>query len=95
MRINSMGILDKAKELGDKVNESIATFSSDEVIANAVIKAVGKQENINEILKQKGSNYRVSDIEQGMGIPPTVTFGVRRIKEASNEIINKSISDTI
>jgi hypothetical protein len=95
MRVNSMGILDKAKELGDKVNESIATFSSDEVIANTVIKAVGKQEKINEILKQKGSNYRVSDIELGMGIPPTVTFGVRRVKEDSNEIINKSISDTI
>jgi hypothetical protein len=90
MRVNSMGILDKAKELGDKVNESIATFSSDEVIANTVIKAVGKQENINEILKQKGSNYRVADIELGMGIPPTVTFGVRRVKEASGEIINKS-----
>lgn len=85
-----MGILDKAKELGNKVNESVATFSSDEVIANAVIKAVKKQENINEILKQKGSNYRVADIELGMGIPPTVTFGVRRVKEESTEIINKS-----
>ena len=85
-----MGILDKAKELSDKVNESVATFSSDEVIANTVIKAVKKQENINEILKQKGSNYRVADIELGMGIPPTVTFGVRRIKESSNEIANKS-----
>jgi len=90
-----MGILDKAKELGDKVNESIATFSSDEVIANTVIKAVEKQEKINEILKQKGSNYRVADIELGMGIPPTVTFGVRRVKEENDEIINKSISDTI
>ena len=90
MRVNSMGILDKAKELGDKVNESVATFSSDEVIANTVIKAVKKQENINEILKQKGSNYRVADIELGMGIPPSVTFGVRRVKEASGEIINKS-----
>lgn len=85
-----MGILDKAKELGDKVNESVATFSSDEVIANTVIKAVKKQENINEILKQKGSNYRVADIELGMGIPPSVTFGVRRVKETSGEIINKS-----
>ena len=81
-----MGILDKARELGDKVNESDATFSSDEVIANTVIKAVKKQENINEILKQKGSNYRVADIELGMGIPPSVTFGVRRVKEASGEI---------
>ncbi len=85
-----MGILDKAKELGDKVTESVAAFSSDEVIANTVIKAVKKQENINEILKQKGSNYRVADIELGMGIPPTVTFGVRRVKEVSDAIINKS-----
>jgi hypothetical protein len=90
MRVNSMGILDKAKELGDKVNEAVAAFSSDEVIANTVIKAVRKQENINEILKQKGSNYRVADIELGMGIPPTVTFGVRRVKEVSDAIINKS-----
>ena len=85
-----MGILDKAKELSDKVNESVATFSSDEVIANTVIKAVKKQENINDILRQKGSNYRVADIELGMGIPPTVTFGVRRVKERNDELINKS-----
>ena len=90
MRVNLMGILDKAKELGGKVNESIATFSSDEVIANTVIKAVGKQEKINEILRRKGSNYRVTDIELGMGIPPTVTFGVRRVKEASGEMISES-----
>jgi hypothetical protein len=90
MRVNSMGILDKAKELSDKVTESVVAFSSDEVIANTVIKAVKKQENINEILKQKGSNYRVADIELGMGIPPTVTFCVRRVKEVSDAIINKS-----
>ncbi len=85
-----MGILDKAKELSGKVTESVAAFSSDEVIANTVIKAVKKQENINEILKLKGSNYRVADIELGMGIPPTVTFCVRRVKEVSYAIINKS-----
>jgi len=85
-----MRISDKAKEFGEKVNESVAAFSSDEVIADTVIKAVKKQENINKILKQKGSNYRVADVELGMGIPPTVTFGVRRIKEVSDAIINKS-----
>ena len=58
-----MGILDKAKELGDKVNETVATFSSDEVIANTVIKAVEKQEKVNELLKAKGCNYRVADID--------------------------------
>ena len=78
-----MGLLDKAKSLGDKVNESVTAFSSDEVIANTIIKAVEKQEKVNAILKQNGCNYRVSDIDLGMGIPPSVTFGVRRIDEPS------------
>jgi len=76
-----MGILDQAKKLGDKVSESVTTFSSDEVIANTIIKAVDKQEKVNALLQQKGSNYRVSDIELGMGIPPSVSFGVRRLSE--------------
>ena len=84
-----MGILDKAKELGDKVNETVATFSSDEVIANTVIKAVDKQEKVNELLKTRGCNYRVADIELGMGIPPTVTFGVRRVEELLDEGVDE------
>lgn len=78
-----MGILDKVKELGDKVSESVTAFSSDEVIANTIIKAVDKQEKVNALLQAKGAIYRVSDIELGMGIPPTVTFGVRRISEGT------------
>ena len=80
-----MGILDKAKQLGEKVNDSVTSFSSDEVIANTVIKAVEKQEKINAILKAKGSNYRLADIDLGMSIPPSVTFGVRRIDESNSE----------
>ena len=82
-----MSILDKAKKLSDKVAESVTDFSSDEVIANTIVKAVDKQEKVNAILKDKGSNYRIGDIDLGMGIPPTVTFGVRRINENANEII--------
>lgn len=84
-----MGLLDKAKELGDKVNESVTAFSSDEVIANTIIKAVEKQEKVNAILKANGCNYRVSDIDLGMGIPPSVTFGVRRVEEVSTPALNK------
>ena len=85
-----MGILDKAKELGDKVNESVSSFSSDEVIANTVIKAVEKQEKVNAILKAKGSNYRLADIDLGMSIPPSVTFGVRRIDDEKGESSSNS-----
>ena len=80
-----MGILDKAKELSDKVSNTVTSFSSDEAIANTIIKAVEKQEKVNEILQAKGCNYRVSDIDLGMGVPPSVTFGVRRITDENAE----------
>ena len=81
-----MSILDKAKNLSNKVTDSVNEFSSDEVLANTIIKAVKKQEKINIILKEKGSNYRVSDINLEMGISPTVSFSVKRIDEM-NEIL--------
>ena len=80
-----MGILDKAKKLSDQVSESVTSFSSDAVIANTIIKAVEKHERVNALLQEKGANYRVSDIELGMGIPPTVSFGVRRLDESDDK----------
>ena len=80
-----MGILDKAKKISDQVSESVTSFSSDAVIANTIIKAVEKQERVNALLQEKGANYRVSDIELGMGIPPTVSFGVRRLDESNDK----------
>ena len=88
-----MGILDRAKELTEKVTESVTEFSSDEIIANAIIKAVEKQEKVNAILKQKGSNYRVSNIDLEMGIPPTISFGVRRVHEKVETPSENSIID--
>ena len=81
-----MGILDKAKNLSNKVTDSVNEFSSDEVLANTIIKSVKKQERINILLKEKGSNYRVSDINLEIGISPTVSFSVKRIDE-TNEIL--------
>lgn len=88
-----MGLLDKAKQLGDKVNESITTFSSDEVIASTVMKAVEKQEKINAILRERGCNYRIGGIELGMGIPPSVTFGVQRIDDKNEPTSSVSEAD--
>jgi len=80
-----MSILDKAKGIAGKVVETVTEFSSDEIIANTIIKAVEKQEKINSILKSRGANYRVSGIDLQMGIPPVVVFGVRRIDDVSIE----------
>jgi len=80
-----MSFLDKAKELSNKVAEKTVEFSSDEVIADTIIKATDKQEKVNAILRTRGSNYRVSSINLTMGIPPGVSFGIRRVKEDSDD----------
>ena len=78
-----MSIFDKAKEISSKVVDKTTEFSSDELIANTIIKAVEKQEKVNKILEEKGSNYRVNDIDLQMGIPPTVVFGIRKVSRDS------------
>lgn len=80
-----MSLLDKAKELSNKVAEKTVEFSSDEVIADTIIKAVDKQEKVNVILKQRGSNYRVSSLNLSMSIPPAVSFGIRRVDDVGDE----------
>jgi len=80
-----MSIFDKAKEITDSITEKAVQFSSDELIADTIIKAVEKQEKVNAILQEKGANYRVNDIDLQMGIPPTVTFGIRKIHDEALE----------
>lgn len=79
-----LSILDKAKELSSKAVEKAVEFSSDELIADTIIKAVEKQEKVNALLEKKGAAYRVNDIDLEMGVPPTVVFGIRRIAEKKN-----------
>ena len=76
-----MSIFDKAKKLTDKVTEKAIEFSSDDLIADTIMKAVEKQESVNAVLKKRGASYLVSDIDLQIGIPPTVTFGIRRISD--------------
>jgi len=75
-----MSLLGKAKDITAKVAEKAVEFSSDELIADTIIKAVEKQEKVNEVLEKKGSSYRINDIDLQMGIPPTVVFGIRRVE---------------
>lgn len=82
-----MSIFDKAKELSERVTEKSNDFSSDEAIANMIIKAVNKQEKVNAILEKKEANYRICDIDLSMSIPPAIIFGIRRLddKKRSSE----------
>ena len=90
-----MGILDKAKELSSRVADKTVEFSSDEVIASTIIKAVDKQEKVNAILKARGSNYRISSLNLGMGIPPSVNFGIRRLSENREQENNTQVTTVV
>ncbi len=78
-----MALFDKAKELSGRVMDKTVEFSSDELIADTIILSMKKQEKVNAILKQRGSNYRVAGVDLEMGVPPKMIFGVRRISEES------------
>ncbi len=80
-----MSLFNKAKQISNKVVDKAVDFSSDELIADTIIKAVKKQEKVNAILQEKNSNYRVSELDLQMGIPPTVVFGIRRVSSEDKD----------
>ena len=60
-------------------------FSSDDLIADTIIKAVAKQEGVNAVLKSRGVSYRVGDIDIQMGIPPA----------GQNHLVKENLSQSL
>ena len=80
-----MGILDRAKKITDKVKGGSFKLISDELLADIVMMSAAKQETVNEVLKTRGSDYRVGKVEIEMGIPPSIIFGISRCPEPKPE----------
>ena len=78
-------LLSKAKKMAGKVKDKSLGLIGDETLAEMIMVAVSKQEDVNKVLKEKGSNYRISEIEIEMGIPPKLIFGIRRKLENEEE----------
>ena len=78
----------KAKEAASKVGEKSIELISDRRLADLVMLAASKQESVNEVLRERGSNYRVADIDIEMGLPPSVTFGIRRTGEDADPVVD-------
>jgi hypothetical protein len=53
-------------------------------LADLVIRATALQEKTNESLRQKGSLYRVSELQISASIPPGISFSISRIDEAEH-----------
>lgn len=73
-----MGLLDKAKQSVEKARDISLDLVNDENLANMIIVACAKQDNVNEALKAKGSVYRIHGVDLEMGIPPKVVYAIRK-----------------
>ena len=73
-----MSLINKAKEVSGQAVEKVNELAGDDLIANTIIRMVEKQERINEILSEKGLNYRISGIEVENSLPPKAVFTVTR-----------------
>jgi hypothetical protein len=73
-----MGFFDKAKESVEKAKDISLDLVSDENLANMIMVACTKQDNVNEALQTKGSMYRIHGIDLEMGIPPKIIYSIRR-----------------
>ena len=85
-----MSIIDKAREISEQAVEKAGDLAGDDLMANAIERAVKKQDRVNEILKEKGIDYRISGIEVENSIPPKVSFSVTQetqtnVKEQNDE----------
>jgi hypothetical protein len=52
------------------------------ILADVVVKATSLQEKANLSLKERGSVYRISQIQIGAAIPPSIQFTIARVDEA-------------
>ena len=74
-----MSIIDQAKEVASSVADKASDkVLGDDLIADLIIKYGSKKEHINEILQEKGSDYRIGGMELEMGLPPKVTFTIEK-----------------
>ena len=77
-----MSIIDTAKDAADTLVDKVKDKElGDDFMANFIIKQTTKQEHINEILKSKGSKYRIGSVEVEVGIPPKAVYAIEKVSE--------------
>lgn len=74
-----MSLIDKAKDLSGQAIEKVGDLGGDDLIVNAIIRGVEKQDRLNKLLQEKGCDYCISGFEVENSIPPKVSFSVTRL----------------
>lgn len=81
-----MSLIDKAKEISGqavgKVGETVGDLGGDDLIVNTIIRVGEKKDRDNQVLEEKGCDYRITGIDIENSVPPKAVFSVSRSDES-------------
>jgi hypothetical protein len=61
------------------------------ILADVVVKATSLQEKANASLKERGSAYRIGQIQIGASFPPSIQFAIERVDDPHHELHDSSV----
>jgi hypothetical protein len=61
------------------------------ILADVVVKATSLQEKANASLKERGSAYRIGQIQIGASFPPSIVFAIERVDDPHHELHDSSV----
>jgi len=80
-----MNLFKKISVFSKKITEKAKNYSTDELIADSIIRAAKKKEKVNVILQKKGSPYRISNLELDIDFPPSVVFKISKLPQENHQ----------
>lgn len=60
------------------------------ILADVVVKATSLQERANASLQERGSVYRIGQIQIGASIPPSIQFSIERIDDPNSKLFDST-----
>jgi hypothetical protein len=60
------------------------------ILADVVVKATSLQERANASLQERGSVYRIGQIQIGASIPPSIQFSIERVDDPDRKLLDST-----
>lgn len=60
------------------------------ILADVVVKATSLQERANASLQERGSVYRIGQIQIGAAIPPSIQFSIERVEDPDSTLLDST-----
>ena len=95
MRVAQAGL--QARRAGAAARRGFTTLIEKidpRLLADVIIKSTALQEKTNLALREKGSAYRVGEVQIVAAIPPQVSFSITRVDEVEERISGEATSSS-